>query len=318
MHHHITLPRWGKRLAGAALLAVAVTAGLTGMKLNVSHGLEISAEAGLIYGLADAAKILLPIICGIIGWNTHTKTVAVICVFASLWCASSAYLDGAGREQLARQHGAATYADKAKMIAELERDVARLQAQALTEGKAGGCKQNCRTINDQAATASQRLAAARAEKAATKPVEVSGMAAAISALVGTGINETARGIGVFKALLFLALIEALVWLSIPAMALLAAAAPRRREAEMPVIDVEAEPLPMTEAAPVEPIKLARRAGTSAYYLARLERERPDLAAKVAAGALSVHRASITAGLRKAPAKSKWTVIDAYVPKKVNA
>ncbi len=73
MKNHIAPARWGKRLAGAALLAVAVIAGLTGMKLNISHGLEISKEAGLIFGLADMAKIILPIICGIIGWNLQTR-----------------------------------------------------------------------------------------------------------------------------------------------------------------------------------------------------------------------------------------------------
>jgi hypothetical protein len=57
-----------------------------------------------------------------------------------------------------------------------------------------------------------------------------------------------------------------------------------------------------------------KSGTRAYWLARLQRERPDLAARVAAGKLSVYRASIEAGMRKAPSNAKkWTKIDAYAP-----
>jgi hypothetical protein len=56
-------------------------------------------------------------------------------------------------------------------------------------------------------------------------------------------------------------------------------------------------------------------GTRAYYLARLQREFPELAAQVASGELSVFRASVQAGLRKAPVKaSKWTKADAYMPR----
>ena len=58
-----------------------------------------------------------------------------------------------------------------------------------------------------------------------------------------------------------------------------------------------------------------RAGTKAYYLQRLEREHPALAAKIASGEMSVYAASIAAGLRKAPATAtKWTKADAYAQK----
>jgi hypothetical protein len=52
-----------------------------------------------------------------------------------------------------------------------------------------------------------------------------------------------------------------------------------------------------------------KSGTRAYWLARLQREKPELAARVAAGELSVYAASIQAGLRKAPTKRKWDAND---------
>jgi hypothetical protein len=79
-----------------------------------------------------------------------------------------------------------------------------------------------------------------------------------------------------------------------------------------VIDAACAPAARRVARPAPaPAGRLARAGTPAYYLARLERDRPDLAAKVAVGGLSVYAASISAGMRKAPTKSKWASIDAY-------
>jgi hypothetical protein len=58
-----------------------------------------------------------------------------------------------------------------------------------------------------------------------------------------------------------------------------------------------------------------KAGTKAYYMQRLQKDHPALAAKIASGEISVCAASIAAGLRKAPAKAtKWTKVDTYMPK----
>lgn len=52
-------------------------------------------------------------------------------------------------------------------------------------------------------------------------------------------------------------------------------------------------------------------GSRAYYLARLECEFPAIAARVQSGEISVFRASVQAGLRKAPANAKWAKVEAY-------
>jgi hypothetical protein len=107
----------------------------------------------------------------------------------------------------------------------------------------------------------------------------------------------------------------LVWLSVPAMQLLGEAAklgkaePGEVPAEIVIEAVEFEPVGAIDPAPAEPIRLVR-AGTAAYYRARIERDRPDLAARIASGELSVYRASIQAGMRKAPAKD-WAKPEAY-------
>jgi hypothetical protein len=59
-----------------------------------------------------------------------------------------------------------------------------------------------------------------------------------------------------------------------------------------------------------PAKPAKAVANRAYYLGRLEREFPALAARTRTGELSVYRASIEAGLRKPPARN-WAQPDAY-------
>jgi hypothetical protein len=305
------IPNWTKWLAGLALLAIALAAGTLGLVLNVSHGLEAGLAAGIAFGLADGAKVLIPLTAGIIGWSRQMKITAAACVAVSLWSAVNVYLDGAGSAFLAKQQGAEAYASQAKAITELESEVTHLTVLAATEAKNKGCGKNCKAVNDQAAVARQQLADARQARAHTKPVEVSGLAGLIAMASGASADGIARGIGAVKAALFLLLIEALVWLGMPAMTLLKDVANREIAAE-PVASLVEEP-----ATPMQIIAKAAampaKAGTKAYYLQRLQKEHPALAVKIASGEMSVYAASIAAGLRKAPAKaSKWTKADAYL------
>ena len=313
MNKDNSIPNWTKWAIGLALLATALAAGTLGLVLNVTHGLEAGTAAGIAFGLADGAKVLIPIAAGIIGWSRQMKITAAVCVAVSLWSAVNVYLDGAGSAFLAKQQGAEAYASQAKQITELEAEVIRLTALAAAEGKNKGCGKNCKAVNDQAAAARQQLADARQARAHTKPVEVSGLAGLIAMASGASADGIARGIGAVKAALFLLLIEALVWLSMPAIALLKDAAKRELVAEPVASPIEEPATPMQIIA--NAAAMPAKAGTKAYYLQRLQREHPGLAAKIASGEISVYAASIAAGLRKTPAKAtKWTKADAYMMK----
>jgi hypothetical protein len=304
---------WTKWTAGLALLAIALAAGTLGLVLNVAHGLEAGLVAGIAFGLADGAKVLIPLTAGMIGWSRQMKITAAVCVAVSLWSAVNVYLDGAGSAFLAKSQGAEAYEAQARAITELEAEMARLTALAAAEAKNKGCGKNCKAVNDQAAAVRQQLAEARTARANAKPVEVSGLAGLIAMASGANADGIARGIGAVKAGLFLLLIEALVWLSMPAMALLKDAA-RREIAAEPIASPTEEPASamqiLAKVAATPP-----KAGTKAYYMQRLQREHPALAAKIASGEISVYAASIAAGLRKAPAKAtRWTKVDSYMPK----
>lgn len=121
---------------------------------------------------------------------------------------------------------------------------------------------------------------------------------------GAQSEAIARSLGVIKALLFLALIELLVWLSVPAMVLLS-----QREMAVEVVAVPEAPA----AKPMPQIAKPTASGTRSYYLQRLERDHAAIARRVHGGELSVYRAAIEAGIRKAPAKSQRTKINPYLP-----
>lgn len=214
------IPRWGQVVAGGVLLSVALTAGGTGLFLNVSHGLEAGPASGLIFGLAEIGKIVIPIVAGLIGWCMQTRATAIICVLASVFCAVSYYADNHGAALLSKQHAETVYADKAAVVADLRSQVASLDALVAAEAKKGGCGTNCRDLTKQASEARQKLQAALNVRSEAKPVEASGLAVMISMASGVKAEHVARGSGAVKAALFLVLLEALVWLSVPAMKLL--------------------------------------------------------------------------------------------------
>jgi hypothetical protein len=226
------------------------------------------------------------------------RFTAAICVLASLWAASNAYLDAAGRELLAKEHGQTVYADADRRISELAAEAASLRSMAEAESKRKGCGQNCRDLAGKAADAAQRLDNARKARAALSPVEASGLAAMVAMVAGGDAEKVARWLGAVKAALFILLVEALVWLAVPAMTLLGSAFRRRRP---DVVDLE----PIAEARPVAvrggpPVKSLPARGTRAYYEARLAREHPRLALAVERGELSVFAAAVAAGMRKPP------------------
>jgi hypothetical protein len=229
------IPRWAQFLIGGVLLLIALAAGIVSLVLNVSHGLNVGLAAGITFGLADIGKIAIPIVAGIIGWSMQMRSTAIVCVLVSLFCATNYYADRHGRHLIEAQHGEAVYADKAKRISELEKSVADLDALVAAEAADRGCGPNCKALQARADEATLKLQDARKARSEAKPVEASGLAVMISMSAGTKVEGTARGLGAVNAVLFLALLEALVWLSVPAMRALNAAAAK------PVATPEAKP-----------------------------------------------------------------------------
>jgi hypothetical protein len=294
------LPKLAQWSAGLALLAVALTAGGLSLAVNITAGLGVGLAVAVAYGLADCGKLLLPIVCTGIGWTWHTRAAYFVVSLVSVLCAICYLADANGGAVLQAEHAATVQADNAKQIAELEGELAMASQLAADEADRGGCGPNCRALRDQAAEASQRLRDARKARAAVDTPAMPGSAALAANMAGSSENQAARSIAIAKSVAALAVMELLAHLAGAAAALIGLAM-RRRETAPAVVQL----LDQAVATP------AKR-GTAAYYLARLQRDFPAIAAQVDAGELSVYAGCIEAGIRKRPARSKWTKVDSYV------
>ena len=210
---------------------------------------------------------------------------------------------------IARSSG---YADGKTASAEKIAEKARLAKEGYTAAKAtqeaecGKRGPKCRAAED-AVTAARNVLATAAPVIATDP----------------GAERVAAVLGIPEAavLLYSPLLLPL-GLELGGFIFLALGlAPRRREAlhVLPAMDIVVADTLYTVEPVAKPAKPAAKAsgGTKNYYQQRLERDFPEIAKRVTSGEISVYKACIAAGLRKAPAK-KWTTVEAYVSKKVDA
>jgi hypothetical protein len=137
----------------------------------------------------------------------------------------------------------------------------------------------------------QKQLAASSNQPANSEVAL-GAADALATLVGGDKFHIATLIGLALSIAMLLMLELLASLSGDAAILLA------KTANTLPSPIEAAAVPQAAGKQIaKPIKVVPN---RAYYLARLEHGHPQLAAQVHRGELSVHKAAIQAGLRKAP------------------
>jgi hypothetical protein len=303
-----SLPRWAQWAAGLALLATALTAGGLSLAVNVIAGLGIGLAVAIAYGLADCGKLLLPIVCQAIGWRAHTRIAYLTVSLVSVLCAVLYLADQNGGDLLKREHAATVQTDNAKQVAELEAQLADLRAMVATEA-ATGCGPNCKALQARADEAAQALKEARTARANATAVTLPGSAVLAATVAGTDASHAAKSIAIAKSIAALAVMELLAHLAGAAAALIGSAMRKPAIARQPVARKSAKAVASLKA---EALAAAPKSGTRAWYLARLERERPAIASRVHAGELSVYAACIEAGLRKAPKVSaKWTKAEDY-------
>lgn len=196
-----TTPRIWQAISGVSLLAISLTVGLTSMRMNVNAGLQVGTESAIIFGAADAARLILPLVCGIIGWSRQLKAIAVLCVVASLFCAVTAFHSGSDQHLASKQAGAGQFEMAKADVAKADARVASLDASVAQETRNKGCGTVCKGLKEEAKQARAELSTAKAKLETAKPVAISG-------------TETLESW--IKSILLLIIVEALVWLSLPA------------------------------------------------------------------------------------------------------
>jgi hypothetical protein len=132
-----------------------------------------------------------------------------------------------------------------------------------------------------------------------------GSAALAANLAGSSENQAARSIAIAKSVAALAVMELLAHLAGAAAALIGLAMRKRETA----VAGSAKKSPAVAKVMQQAVATPAKRGTAAYYLQRLHRDFPEIAAKVDSGRLSVYAGCIEAGIRKRPAKRKWDAND---------
>jgi hypothetical protein len=289
--------------------------------INVSFGLQTSLVAAAVFGLSDAAKILLPMAAAALGgWNMRRRLAWLIAVIISVAAALSSLLeDEAARIQaseIAASAASAARADEANARQELagirellpaavlQRLADEAGAEAAREEASGGCGERCQTQKVRHSEYLARLGLAERQDALQEQLAASagqpanseialGAADALVALVSGDKFRIATMVSLALSIAMLLILELLASLSGDAAMLLGKAAG---------LPSPAKPGTAWQAAGRQIAKPIKVVPNRAYYLARLENGHPQLAAQVHRGELSVHKASIEAGLRKAPAR----------------
>jgi hypothetical protein len=202
---------------------------------------------------------------------------------------------------IARSSG---YASGKVAIVEQTNENAKLAKEAYETAKQTQ-QDECKKRGARCRAAEDAVAAARAKLATSAPVQ--------SADPGAERLATVLGIRQSTVQLYAPLLLPL-GLELGGFIFLAAglAQRRREDAAEPVAAPVAKSSETVAKIKADAVATPPKRGTKAYYLTRLERDHPAVAARVTAGELSVYAACIGTGIRKASAKeSKWTKVEAY-------
>lgn len=230
-------------ISGIILCAIGVVTGLISLSLNVWHGYQVSLILALIFFLAEAGRIAIPVVASLRGWNKGFIIILATCGIASVYAALSNFADLNAHRLLAvesqnsnRDRAEAEYnrlrAELAGLSvteapADLEALVAAHKKKASDEAARGFCGPKCQKAETDALAATERLAqarrkaeletrlsAAQAELAQSAVVAVSGLSLLIASFFGVAQDKVALIEGLFKGLLSITLIELLVYLPI--------------------------------------------------------------------------------------------------------
>lgn len=327
---------------GIILGIAAGVAGAISLGMNWTFGLQFGGWCAVIFGVSDCVKIALPVIAAALGaWDAKRRSAYVVALAISLVAAASSLLQG--QAQVIRDRAAAEQTTKTAH-AEIGRISVRLanitetmspatlralaadeNAKADREAGRGGCGKVCESYRATAtayvermgqaearAKLQEQLAAAKATIAAT-PDRAIGPADSLAAVTGGDRLQIATAFSIAVSIAQLIILELIAAFSGDAGLLIrnAIVSARKFRNARNATTIVSQSLATRAAAnsQSEAPRQSNGVGTRDYYRDRLQRDFPALFAKVENCELSVYRASIAAGLRKAPRGYKWNAND---------
>ena len=307
------LPKWAQWLSGIALMSAVLTASGLSLAMNLTAGLSIGVMVAIAFGLSDVTKVLLPIVCQAIGWTRHLKTTYIVASVVSVVCAVCFLADQFGQDIAGKENAAAISVNLDLRIDDLRMSAKKMRADAFAEGQRGGCGDNCKALHPKADDLDKQLSETLARREGIGSEKVDGKASVLAGIIGTDESDTSRGIAIMLIIATLLISELVTHASGSAAAMIGTAmAPQKVanvSAPLTVREKSAKAVAKLKADVAKPTKTVANRD---YYIARLEREFPEYAKRVANGELSVYAACVAAGLRKAPNKKRnLAKIEAY-------
>ena len=325
-------PGFGQYILAIILGLLAIAAGGISLSMNAAFGLKTGLVMAAIFALSDCAKIILPMIDAALGGSTTKRSLAYWTAVLISVLAASSYLLETQATRLLQSERASQTATSARTDAERIRGelasiseplsvaaLVRLEKEkrdaADREGGRGFCGPICEDLKKEADVLLERLGQAKrrerleAQLATTVQtvestlVEALGSADAIAALTGGDKEEIAQHEAIVKAILMLMILEIIAMFSGDAGNLFVRTFQARKAAGQQETEADEIQTKASEISPKKPVQ--------SYWMQRLSKVRPDMAARVIAGEMSCYRACIMAGIRKQP-KAKWTKPEDYL------
>jgi hypothetical protein len=325
-------PGFGQYILAIILGLLAIVAGAISLSMNVAFGLKTGLVMAAIFALSDGAKIILPMIDAALGGSTPKRSIAYwTAVLISVLAATSYLLETQATRLLQSEKASETATsartDAERIRSELASISEPLSATALVrlekekrdagdrEGGRGYCGPKCEDLKIEADALLERLGMAKrrerleaqlagvVETVQALPAEALGSADTLAALTGGDKAEIAQHEAIMKAILMLMILEIIAMFSGDAGNLFVRTYRARRAASQQQTEADEIERKASEISPKKPV--------ASYWMARLSKTRPDIAARVCAGEISCYRGCIEAGIRKQP-KAKWTKPEDYL------
>jgi hypothetical protein len=326
-------PGIGQYALGTTFGILALAAGGISLGMNVTFGLQAGIVTAAIFGLSDCAKMILPVVTAALGWNTRRRIAWIVAVIISVAAAVSYLLESEASRLIQSQHAETAHNGAQADMSRVRRELAAItetgsvealealgrakKADVDAEAANGGCLTKCqekiaehgkileRLSQAQRRDKLQALLAEAKETARATPSEALGASDTLAVITGGDKARIASMTSICVSIAMLIILELLATFSGDSARIIRNAM-RKSKAQQDVAN-SVEPV----ANPASAIAKKTASGTRNYYLNRLQRDFPELAKQVEAGELSCYKASIMAGIRKAPTKD-WTKPDAYV------
>lgn len=321
-------PGRGQYALALILGIIALAMGGISLWMNASFGLKSGVIMAAIFVGSDSAKIVLPMVAVAYENPLIRKKIKVAyyaAISLSLMAAVSYLLETQSTRLLQSRARETAIVDARVDAARLRQELggvgetsstaaldalARVKAAAVkAEAANGGCMAKCQERIAEHEKILERLGQAKrrdrleAELAALTatitgaPAEAVGASATIAGLTGSDADAIARHEAIIKMVAMLIILELLASFSGESGNLFISTWRARRTT------VAVKPRAKAAESGLQPHEKPAKS-TKNYWMERLAKDHPEIAAKVIAGRISCYKGCIEAGLRKQPAKER--------------